>query len=275
MDVQIDPDCITTYRQDGVVCLRNVIDPHWLVSLRAGVEKSLRAPGPNTRHYNRDRAVGLYVTDSGIWRNIPEYYEFVRHSPAAAIAAQLMGATQVNIFCEDMFFKDAHTPEVTPWHHDMPYFPLEGDQVCSVWLALDEVPRENSVEYIAGSHRWGKQFRPRSFFNPEQGHEEHFPGEALEPIPNFESRRAELPIRSWDMAPGDVQVFHGFMVHGSPGNTTDHARRAFITRWCGDDVVYAWKGEATYPQFPGCTLEPGDPLDSETFPVIWRRDASI
>ena len=115
-----------------------------------------------------------------------------------------MGASKVNIFCEDMFFKDAHTPEVTPWHHDMP------------------------------------------------------------------SQRAELPIRSWDMAPGDVQVFHGYMVHGSSGNTTDHARRAFITRWCGDDVVYAWKGEATYPQFPGCSLEPGGPLDSETFPVIWR-----
>ena len=40
--------------------------------------------------------------------------------------------------------------------------------------------------------------------------------------------------------------------------------------WCGDDVVYAWKGEATYPQFPDCTLKPGEPLDGDTFPVVFR-----
>jgi len=117
----------------------------------------------------------------------------------------------------------------------------------------------------------GKQFRPRSFFKPNQeDHEGHFPGEALEPIPDFEQQRDQLTIRSWAMSPGDVQLFHGYMVHGASGNSTDHCRRAFITRWCGDDVVYAWKGEATYPQFPDCTLKPGDPLDCDTFPVVFR-----
>ena len=269
--MDIDPALVALYRAEGVVCLRNVFADEWLSSLRQGVAKSLRSPSVNARHYNEERGVGLYVTDSGVWREIPEYREFVLHSQAGAIAAQLMGSSKVNIFCEDMFFKDANTPEPTPWHHDMPYFPVDGDQVCSIWLALDEVPKENSVEYIAGSHRWGKQFRPRSFFEPNQkDHEGHFPSEILEAIPDFEQQRDVLPLRAWAMSPGDVQVFHGYMVHGASGNSTDRCRRAFITRWCGDDVVYAWKGEATYPQFPDCTLKPGDVLDSDTFPVVFR-----
>ena len=267
----VDPAIIRQYREEGAVCIRNVFSERWVESLKEGVANSLQSPSLNARHYNAEHGVGLYLTDAAVWRDIPQYREFVLDSGAGAIAAQLMGSRKVNIFCDDMFFKDANTPQPTPWHHDMPYFPVEGDQVCSIWLALDELPKEDSVEYIAGSHRWGKQFRPRSFFDPNQkDHEGCFPSAVLEPMPDFERQRAELPLRSWAMSPGDVQVFHGYTVHGAAGNSTNHCRRAFITRWCGDDVVYAWKGESTYPRFPDCTLKPGDPLDGETFPVVFR-----
>ena len=265
---------IETYQRDGVVCLRNQIGESWLKELRAGIDASLAQPSENARHYNQERNEGFYFAESNVWRQVAEYENFIRHSPSARIAAQLMNTARVNIFCDDMFLKDPATPEITPWHHDMPYFPLDGDQVCSIWLALDAVPLENSVEYIAGSHRWNKRFRPRSFFNPElDHHESEFVGDGLEPIPDFDSQRHDLTIRAWAMQPGDIAVFHGYTVHGSPGNTTNHRRRGFITRWCGDDVVFAWKGEDTYPRFPNCGLEPGDRLDSETFPVIWPVSA--
>jgi ectoine hydroxylase-related dioxygenase (phytanoyl-CoA dioxygenase family) len=271
--VTLDAGSIETYQRDGVVCLRDKICEHWLDRLRDGVEASLSRPSENARHYNRDRAQGFYFAESNVWRNVTEYEGFIRHSPSAQIAAELMGSSRVNIFCDDMFIKDGQTPEVTPWHHDMPYFPLEGDQVCSIWVALDDVPLENSVEYIAGSHRWGRQFRPRSFFNPElTHHESEFPDGSLEPIPDFDACREQLTIRAWAMRPGDIAVFHGLTVHGSPGNSTNHRRRGFISRWCGDDVVYAWKGEDTYPRFPNCELRPGDALDSDTFPLIWSTE---
>lgn len=271
----LDASSIETYEREGVVCLRNQVSEYWVEQLRNGIEASLSRPSENARHYNQERRQGFYFAESNVWRHIPEYEAFIRNSPSARIAADLMRASRVNIFCDDMFVKDAHTPEITPWHHDMPYFPLEGDQVCSIWLALDHVPVENSVEYIAGSHRWGRQFRPRSFFNPElTHHESEFHGRSLEPTPDFDASRDELTIRAWDMSPGDIQIFHGYTVHGSPGNTTDHRRRGFISRWCGDDVLYAWKGEDTYPRFPDCGLAPGDALESETFPVIWSASGT-
>ena len=37
----------------------------------------------------------------------------------------------------------------TPWHHDQPYWTVDGNQVCSIWLSLDPVPREAAVRFVA------------------------------------------------------------------------------------------------------------------------------
>ena len=260
---------IETYRKEGAVCLRGLFESSWVELLKLGIERNLNHPGPNARHYNAGRDTGFYFADAGVWRDIPEYRQFLFDSPAVNIAAELMNASKVNLFFDNLFIKDAETPEITPWHHDMPYMPISGEQVCSLWLALDEVPVENSVEYIAGSHRWGKQYRPRNFFDPEADYAGHeFDDDNLEPIPDFHAMRDQLTMRRWAMSPGDVQAFHGYTVHGSPGNSTSSRRRAFVSRWCGDDVVYDWKGPETYPVFEDCGLGLGDALDSEIFPVV-------
>lgn len=260
---------IQTYREEGVICLRGLFETSWLTLLKAGIERNLKAWGANARHYNAGRDTGFYFADAGVWQNIPEYRAFLFQSPAAGIAAKLMSARKVNLFFDNVFIKDGNTAEMTPWHHDLPYMPIDGEQVCSVWLALDEVPIENSVEYIVGSHRWGKQFRPRNFFDPQADYDtEGFSDSQLEPIPDFDAMRDQFTIRRWAMSPGDVQVFHGLTVHGSPGNSTLARRRAFVSRWCGEDVRYAWKGPETYPVFNDCELAVGDVLDSDVFPVV-------
>ena len=260
---------IQTYRAEGVICLRGLFETSWLTLLKAGIERNLKAWGANARHYNAGRDTGFYFADAGVWQNIPEYRAFLFQSPAAGIAAKLMSARKVNLFFDNVFIKDGNTAEMTPWHHDLPYMPIDGEQVCSVWLALDEVPIENSVEYIVGSHRWGKQFRPRNFFDPQADYDaEGFSDSQLEPIPDFDAMRDQFTIRRWAMSPGDVQVFHGLTVHGSPGNSTLARRRAFVSRWCGEDVRYAWKGPETYPVFNDCELAVGDVLDSDVFPVV-------
>ena len=44
---------------------------------------------------------------------------------------------------------------------------------------------------------------------------------------------------SWDFQPGDVLFFHPLTLHGSSGNTsTTQRRRAFASRWLGDDVIF-------------------------------------
>ena len=52
---------------------------------------------------------------------------------------------------------------MTPWHHDQSYYPLDGDDVVSLWVPVDPVPKEAAVSFVSGSHSWGKWFTPRKF----------------------------------------------------------------------------------------------------------------
>jgi ectoine hydroxylase-related dioxygenase (phytanoyl-CoA dioxygenase family) len=145
---------------------------------------------------------------------------------------------------------------------------VDGEQVCSVWLPLDPVPRSVSPEFVAGSHRWGKTFTPRKFMD-HRPYEGSLTG--YETVPDIDSRRDEYEILSWDLEPGDCIVFHMKSLHGAPG-TAEHRfrRRAFSTRWLGDDAVFATRPFPTSPPFPGLKLKPGEPMEHELFPVVYR-----
>lgn len=51
--------------------------------------------------------------------------------------------------------------------------------------------------------------------------------------------RWQVELLTWDLEPGDCILHQSFAVHGAPGVTsTTLRRRAYATRWVGDEVVY-------------------------------------
>ncbi len=260
---------VGAYQRDGAVCLRGVFDRVWVDRVAAGVEKNLAEPGPYAKFYTPQGNPGFFFGDYCNWSRIPEFRAFVLHSPAAAIAGRLMRSRKVNVFHDHLLVKEPGTTERTPWHHDQPYYCVDGRQVCSIWMPLDPVPRETCVEYVAGSHRWGRWFMPRRFVD----HQDYdYQPDAYESVPDIDARREAYTILGWDLEPGDCIVFHALTLHGAPGNTSlDRRRRALSTRWLGDDAVFAERPGVTSPPFPGRGLKPGDPMDCDTFPVVWRQ----
>ena len=143
--------------------------------------------------------------------------------------------------------KEPRTESRTPWHHDLPYYCIDGTQCVSFWTALDPVPRAVSLELVAGSHRWGKSFMPKKFIGVDYQRE----GEALDTMPDIDGHRDEFEIVSFDVAPGDAIAFHFLTVHGAPGNVSASARRrAFVHRWVGDDVRFKVRPGEVSPPFP-------------------------
>ena len=207
------------------------------------------------------------------WRDNPEYRDFIFNSGAAEMAATLTGAAQINLYFDGCFVREAHTPMRTPWHQDVPYWPIEGEQMCSIWVPLDPIPREGSVEYVRGSHRWGKRYRPKSFFKAAEDYD--FRDEGLEPMPDFEELREEYELLGWAMAPGDVQFFQGYVIHGAAGNERDVPRRTFQVRFAGDGMSYVLRQGNMHPTFPDCGLAGGDPIDGAHFPPVWRRGEGL
>jgi ectoine hydroxylase-related dioxygenase (phytanoyl-CoA dioxygenase family) len=225
----------------------------------------MATPGPYTRGYTKDGAPGRFFGDYCNWRRIEEYRSFFFDSPAAGLARALMGSSKVNLFHEHVLVKEPGTLDRTPWHHDQPYYCVDGRDTCSLWIPLDPVPRETCVEFVAGSHRWGRWFTPTKFAGAAYQRQDA----GYETIPDIDAERERHRFLAWDLAPGDCIAFHFLTVHGAPGNLSQTARRrAFAARFTGDDAVYVRRAGEMSPPFPEVTLEPGQPLDSDTFPVL-------
>ncbi len=264
----VDVTTIGEFQEHGVAVLRGVFGD-WMECLRHGVERNLADPGPYTKGYTPEGGSGRVFGDYCNWQRIAEYEDFVRNSPAGAIAGQLMRSRHARFFHEHVLVKEPGTQERTPWHHDQPYYGVDAAKSCSLWIPLDPVPEDTCVEFVAGSHRWGRRFLPRMFSG-----EDYIRADAdHEPIPDFDNHRADYDIRTWSLEPGDAIAFHFLTVHGAPPNlSSTRRRRAFSARWVGDDATYAVRSGRTSPPFPELEgrLEHGDPLDVPEFPIVWR-----
>jgi ectoine hydroxylase-related dioxygenase (phytanoyl-CoA dioxygenase family) len=261
----VDDATVAAFQADGAVVLRGVFAA-WVEPLRAGVEANIAAPGVDVRIYEGGR--GRFFGDYCNWQRIPEYRDFVFRSPAARVARRLMGSGSVRLFHEHVLVKEPGAEVPTPWHHDQPYYCVDGRQNVSIWMPLDPVARDTVVEFVAGSHRWGRWFRPERFNRTPL-----FEDDPLEPIPDIEAARGDYRILGWDLAPGDAVAFHFLTLHGAPANKSkNRRRRAFSSRWIGDDAVFARRKGTTSPPFRDVRLAPGDPMDAPEFPLVISAD---
>ena len=257
---------IEQYRQTGAVKVSGIFDMAWIELLREATELAMAQPGPFAEEYAK--GPGRFFGDLDVSRRLPAFEEFVLRSPAAEIVGTLMESGKANFFYDQLLVKEPGTPEKTPWHQDQPYWAVRGRQVASLWLPLDRVTRETSLKFVSGSHRW-ERHNPHHFIDDSP-----YTDTGLPELPDIDAEPDRYELLGWDMQPGDCLVFQAMIVHGSGGNlSVTERRRAWSTRWTGDDARYDRRsGEIAIPTFdPG--LADGVEMDCEAFPVVWRRDS--
>lgn len=262
-------DAIDAFAIDGVAVIRNVLDPEWMQLIADGVEHNRTQPSPWSHWYtDPDEAVGFW-TDYVTWRHVDEYRRVAFESPLADIARRLMQSSTVRFFHEHVLVKEPGATERTPWHHDQPYYCVNGDQNVSLWVALDSVPADTGMRFIAGSHRWDRWFIPRKFVDHTSYAEAD---DRYEHVPDVDAMLADddsLRVLSFDVEPGDVVAFHYRTLHDAPGNRLDQRRRAVSFRWLGDDTTYATRPWEVSPPYEADGLVPGGPLgDDARFPLV-------
>lgn len=265
----------TRFDTDGVVVLRGVF-ADWTDTLRAGVERNMREPGPWSKQYTPDGNPGGFFGDYCNWQRIPEYREFVEQSSLGEVAAALMHSNTARFFHEHVLVKEPGTAEATPWHHDQPYYSIDGKQNVSLWIPLDPVEQAVCPEFIVGSHAWGKWFVPTRFTGQNWDRETDRE-DGLEVMPDINAHRSDYNIVSWALEPGDALAFNFLTVHGAPPNHSGiNRRRGFSARVIGDDARWAKRSGPTSPPYPELheQLDHGDAIDNVAeFPLLYRHAA--
>ena len=256
---------VNSYKQNGALVVRDIFKP-WINVLREGFEKVLKNPGPHARENINKNDNGRFFEDYCNWHRIPEFLIFVKESPAAQIVAEATNSKSIQVFHDHIFVKDPDTNKPTPWHQDMPYYCVDGEDTGSYWIPLDEVSKENTLKIILGSHKWSKLVQPTKWSNDKSWYKNETD---FMDMPDIESIKNEIMVP--DLKLGDAILFNFKTVHGAPGNNTKNQRRAFSMRFIGDDVRYIDREGETSPPFAGINLKVGDTLRTDWFPVVWSR----
>jgi ectoine hydroxylase-related dioxygenase (phytanoyl-CoA dioxygenase family) len=124
--------------------------------------------------------------------------------------------------------KDPFVGRATPWHEDSTYWMgrlSSYDKIVTVWLALDDVDRENGcMRVIPGSHIEGGF----SSYKPVDGSMNTFETEISDIDPSeavaFEQRR------------GQCSLHDGRIRHGAAANTSSRRRLGYTMRYISADV---------------------------------------
>lgn len=266
----ITEEDVAAYERDGVVCLRGMFDADWCARMHDAAVHYMESGQGRRRVVERPDETGQFYSNVFMCMGDDDFMAFRNESPVAEIAATLMRSNSVRFWYDQLFIKEPQTVAPTQWHHDLPFWPFLGEHIVSIWVALTPATRETSgLEYIAGSHKWGKFFRP---VTPDE--DPAFANPDLEECPNFTEREGDPSLRflSWDMQAGDCVCHHPLTVHGAGGNKSKDQRRIGLSlRFFGEDAKYDPRPYTVKLPFePTCA--PGEhPDDDRLFPLIWEN----
>ncbi len=253
---------IKDYQKFGVIIIKDIFK-EWIEPLRIGFQKVLDKPSKHGRENVNDNQ-GRFFEDYCNWERIEEFKNCIFNSLAAQLVAEATLSKSIQIFHEHIFFKEPGTHKETPWHQDMPYYCVDGNNSGSFWIPLDSVDERNNLKLILGSHKWSKLIRPTKWSNDKSWYEDN---NSFMDLPKEDEFKKDILIPELNL--GDAVLFNFKIVHGSSGNNTLKSRRAFSMRFIGDDIRYIDRGGPTSPPFDGINLKTGDLMREDWFPRIF------
>ncbi len=266
----IDESHIQQFEKDGAICVRNAVAPAQLRQVLHHLDELI---GSESDRWTTNRIGGF--SDRHLWPHMNWMRDFCTRTALPEVAALAMRSATARLFFDHTFIRDPMTEHSTPWHQDRPYWPFQGQQIVSIWVALtDSTPQTSGLRFVKGSHRWGKTFRPTPFGQESASAKFIGGNDASESMPDFDSHPQEFTFLEWDMDAGDAIVFGAEVIHGSaPNNHQSHRRAAISVRYVGDDARWDPRpGTDPIVTQDQVSVSPGDPPhDDRWFPQVWRR----
>lgn len=263
----------TRYRQDGVVFVPGALSPKALQQAQAAFDWSLANPGPLASKISQ-HSDALFYQDLNNLSCLPAYREMLLTSPLPRLVADLWGTPDVWFMYEQVFLKEGGESRRTPWHQDSSYLSIGGDDLAVVWITFDSQAKEDSLEFVLGSHK-GLLYDGSSF-ELDNDTAPLYPGGQLPRLPDIEANRKDYDIASWAVEPGDVVIFHPQMLHGGAPTHPGTHRRTLTLRFFGQSAVYEKRpGRPAGPNAPGLheALSHGDPFRNDWFLKLLPRAA--
>ena len=252
---------IASYRRDGYLAVRRVIDAERVQTLRrlteAFVERSRGLDGSDAVFDLDPR----HTAAAPIVRRIknpadhdPLYAWVALESPILDIVAELLGPS-IRFHHSKLNLKGGHVGAPVEVHQDAAFYPHSNDDVLAVGLLLDDATAENgAMSVLPGSHHG-----PIYTHYDAQGR--FVGGMRAEDIARLDRRSAVLLA----LPAGSIHIHHYRLVHWSAPNTSPADRRLLINAYAAADAVPLAADPTGSPRYGR--------LVRGTYPSVARRTA--
>ncbi|MBD2861427.1 phytanoyl-CoA dioxygenase family protein [Paenibacillus oceani] len=247
---------IRFYRENGFVQVDGVLNAEELEELREYLGEAMQADQDNS--FSTDKEGGAYyrVLNQKVntWRDHGGMAKYVLHPRFAGLAKQLTGASAIRLFHDHALYKMPGDSKPTPWHQDMPYWPMNEKGSLSIWITLDDVDERNGcMMFVPGSQKAGK-LKGIDFINPQDIKE-------YVEDPEIAAKQPVI-VR---MKAGSCTFHDGLTFHYAHSNQTDAPRRVLAIIYMPDGTTYSGKG---HPVTNGEALTADQPIRGRLFPVL-------
>lgn len=196
-----------------------------------------------------------------IWEASPAFRDLIHNRQICEEMAQLMTATELRIWHDQIQYKPASRGGVNMWHQDAPLWPIIAPMTeVTAWVALDDVDVDNGcMSMVPGSHLWGDHMKHLATWK-----------DFVADVPReFQGHKVE--VKKCPVKKGEVHFHHSLTWHGSHANTSGRPRRAIALHFMGGETRYVESGEHCMKPF--VTVKDGELLQGEHFPLVWSKDA--
>ena len=246
---------VAFYQENGFVQVNNVLTPLELAAMQEEIDR-IYTRGEGGIHTHVAGSPYSKVLDQrvNIWRDNPVVRAYVTTPRFAEMARRLAGVSGVRLWHDQALLKQPGDSRPTPWHQDLPYWPMNEAGALSMWMALDDVDERNgAMSFIPGSQRVGA-LPGINLVDPQDIFAAVPKGELAGTTPVTATLRA-----------GSCTFHDGLCFHYASANTTDRPRRAMVVIYMPDGTTFNGRGHIVTKELG---LRVGAPLQGELFPLL-------
>jgi ectoine hydroxylase-related dioxygenase (phytanoyl-CoA dioxygenase family) len=254
---------VDEFRAKGHTVIRGLARSIELDAYRPAIVDTAARMSLETRPIEeRDTYGKAFLQTANLWRQDDTARRFVFARRFAATAAELLGVEGVRLYHDQALVKEAGGGP-TPWHQDQFYWPLDGDLTVTMWMPLVDIPDEvGSMTFGSGTHRLGS-LCDLSISDESEATLQAYVDRSGVDLDTHGALRA-----------GDATFHAGWTLHRAGGNPTRADRPVMTVIYVADGAIVQPPAHP-YQEFDRMVwlggVEPGQPVDGEGNPILFRR----
>ena len=248
---------IKTFQRNGFIKLKNILTPAVINVLRREILSLLKKTFKNYNENKRNRFLSLEM----MWLKNSLIREFVFSPRITKICADLLSVKKIRLYHDNALVKESGCGR-TPWHYDDHHFPLETNDVITVWIPAQATPVEMGPLTFAKPLEVYKLVKNIKFNEYDTSYDKKI---------NDVFRAKQVSIVEEPFELGEVSFHHNLSFHTASENKTTQSRIVLANTYFADGarvVNDPTMVSGDWKKFIPAT-KPGEIVSSNLNPICW------